>query len=292
MYTTLEDFHGDIAKAKSLLQMTVLLKDFSGVSFVGESLSSELSHEKKTGNSDGDPVNNADAGLLNKIDSLYSCSRNNHSNLTILNGTLLLFISGRFESFVRETFEELCKNIVDMSERYCYLPKEMRVNLIKFTSEVISNPRKYGHADGGVKSFVRILSKNLIDDEDLAEVNHQCLSVTHENMRAEILSDLFKRVGVNDIWERVSQQSQMQVHFGTGEASAAKSKAEKLLNDIMTTRNHIAHPSRSVTWPDAEFINGALNFLETLSSVLIDSLNASEFEVRSKIESSRNRNGS
>ncbi|MDU1036990.1 MAG: hypothetical protein E7A30_12660, partial [Staphylococcus sp.] len=79
--------------------------------------------------------------IIDKVNSLHLCARSNHSNLTILNNTLLLFIAGRFESFVRDTFEELCKNIVAMTDKFAYLPKEMRENLIKYTSEIISNPR-------------------------------------------------------------------------------------------------------------------------------------------------------
>ena len=106
-------------------------------------------------------------------------------------------------------------------------------------------------------------------------------------MRPEILSDLFKRVGIKNIWEKISQQSQIQVYFETSDASSAKSQSEKFLNDMMDKRNQIAHPSRSITWPDAEYITSALKYLETLSSVLINSLNALEYEVQTKIQTAR-----
>lgn len=294
MYTTLEDFHADLDKVTLLLSMTALLKDVAGMKIPQETLN-EISLIDKAACNHGDiktaiiegreSYDEADASLdISKIISLQDSAKENHSNLVVLNGTLLLFIAGRFESFVRETFEEFCKNIVIRANRFNDLPKEMRDNLIKFTSDVISNPRKYGHAEGGVKSFVKILSKNLIDDEDLSEVNHQCLSITHENMRPAILTDLFGRVGVKNIWEKISQQSQMQVYFETSDANITKSNAETFLNILMDKRNSIAHPSRSITWPDAEYILSSMMYFKALSSVLIDSLNALEFEIQKKIK--------
>lgn len=288
MYTTLQDFHADLDKATLLLKMTSLIKEFSGSKNLDEFLNEnfhplDVPDSESLTLDDTVQTNAVTDDYLKKIKSLQECSKINHSNLVILNSTLLLFIAGRFESFVRETFEELCQNIVIRANRFNQLPKEMKENLIKFTSDVISNPRKYGHADNGVKSFVRILSKNLIDDEDLTEVNHGCLSITHENMRPSIMTDLFKRVGIKNIWEKISQQSQMQVYFQTSDIVITKTRAESFLNELMDKRNSIAHPSRSIAWPDSEFVLSSLSFLKELSSVIIISLNALEFEIQNKI---------
>ncbi|WP_422528513.1 HEPN domain-containing protein [Serratia fonticola] len=299
MYTTLGDFHADLEKAELLLSMTSLLKEFSGSRNFDDILNEHFIRNKEKAEVEGITVSlekgrdtpphqvNVDEYLL-KITSLQACSKVNHSNLVILNSTLLLFIVGRFESFVRETFEEFCKNIVIRANKFSQLPKDMRDNLIRYTSDVISNPRKYGHAENGVKSFVRILSKNLTDEEDLEEVNHQCLSITHDNMRPDIFNDLFKRVGVKNIWEKISQQSEMQVHFQTSDPNQTKNKAETFLNILMDKRNSIAHPSRSVTWSDSEYISTSLKFFKALSSVIIISLNSLEFDIQAKMDLSKN----
>jgi len=293
MYTTLSDFHADIEKSILLLSMTSLLKGFSGIHNFDKYFHNNTDQEV-TVNAQQTTITNTEQTKLDIKDikdnliALQESAKNNHSNLVVLNGTLLLFIVGRFESFIRETFEECCKNIVLRAKKFSHLPKEMKENVIRYTSEVISNPRKYGHSDNGVKSFVRVLSKNLADDDDLIEINHQCLSITHENMRPEILSDLFKRVGVKNIWEKISQQSQLQVFFETGDASYARSQSETFLNTLMDRRNSIAHPSRSITWPDVDYILKVLDFFKTLSSVIITSLDAIEFEIQQRIISSEN----
>ncbi|HBM3186953.1 TPA: hypothetical protein LVM22_003264 [Klebsiella oxytoca] len=310
MYTTLQDFHSDLEKVSRLLKLTVQIKEFSGLQNLlnvlppkvelpevedpvasGELESSEeeaslsqivvvdsVTHDDT---SNGDDVDDQETSRINVNDlvtELHSTSRSNHSNLVILNGTLLLFITGRFESFVRETFEEYCKNLTERVDRYTELPKEMREGLIKYTSEVISNPRRYGHAENGVKSFVRIMHNNL-HDETPVEINYKCLSITSENMRPDVLSDLFKRAGVKNLWEKLSQQSKFQLFWGTNDISSVRRQSEAYLNSLMETRNSIAHPSTSITWPDSDAIDKALNFFKLFGTVLIDVLPVYELDV-------------
>ncbi|MDD6037044.1 MAG: hypothetical protein PUC30_12820 [Lachnospiraceae bacterium] len=54
-----------------------------------------------------------------------------------------------------------CEGISSRCGTYETLPKEMKTNLIKYTAEVISSPRKYNHGEGAVKTFVNNLAQNL-----------------------------------------------------------------------------------------------------------------------------------
>lgn len=314
MYTTLQDFHSDLDKVLHLLKLTAQIKEFSGLQNLlntlppvaeqqevdaeqvdtvvsgelerageGNSISQLVAVDSvtHTDSSNRDEVNEQDISRVhinNLVTELHSTSRSNHSNLVILNGTLLLFITGRFESFVRETFEEYCKNLTERVQRYAELPKEMREGLIKYTSEVISNPRRYGHAENGVKSFVRIMHNNL-HDETPVEINYKCLSITSENMRPEVLSDLFKRAGVKNLWDKLAQQSKFQLFWGSNDISSVRRQSETYLNSLMETRNSIAHPSTSITWPDSDAIEKALKFFITFGTVLIDVLPVYELDV-------------
>lgn len=267
MYSTLPEYIKDIDKVLSLLTLTSALKEFSG----------ETTNE---------PIIEVDSFAL-IVNRLHGLSKKNHANLVVLNGTLLLFIAGRFESFVRATFEELCSNTMDKAERFSHLPKEMRDNLISYTAEVIANPRRYGHGDQGVKSFVKVLSDNLMDATELNEINTSCISITSENMRPTILADLFKRIGVKNIWEKVSQQAKLQLFFEAHDAEKARKDAEKYLNDLMDKRNSIAHPSSSFAWPDHEYVLKAGNFMKMFGYVLIDSIEVIELDLKSRIESTK-----
>ncbi|CAI2520502.1 Uncharacterised protein [Serratia ficaria] len=301
MYTTLSDFHSDLEKVTHLLKLTGQIKELSGLQDIyinttpsakapstvisNNSVEDESTNHTETTENQGSEVPEIDASLTspnselnNLIGDLHSESRSNHSNLVILNGTLLLFITGRFESFVRETFEEYCKNLTERVKKFSELPKDMRENLIKYTSDVISNPRRYGHAENGVKNFVKIMYDNLHDNAPI-EINYKCLSITSENMRPDTLADLFKRAGVKNIWERLAQQSKLQVHWGSGDIQSVRKQSETYLNSLMEIRNSIAHPSTSITWPDSDAITKALEFFKIFGMVLIDVLPVYEIEV-------------
>jgi hypothetical protein len=191
-----------------------------------------------------------------------------HTNLPIARGTLILYTCGRFESMVRTMFEDLCQRLVATAKEYKRLPTRMQENLPLFTARVLSEPRKYGHAEGGVRTFVSILAQNLQPNATIERVNHQCLSITDANMRAEVLSDLFSRVGANEIWKQIAQQASIKTYFKENDVSNVEAKAKKQLNELMDLRNKIAHPSSSFEWPSSDHLKENLKFLKLLAKVL------------------------
>lgn len=202
------------------------------------------------------------------VSNVQSKIKANHANFPIARGTLILYTCGRFESMVRTMFEDLCQRLVSSAKEYRRLPKKMQENLPLFTAKVIAEPRKYGHAEGGVRTFVSILAKNLQPNATVEEVNHQCLSITDANMKSEVLAELFGRVGAGDVWKLVAQQLSMRTFFKDADVGAVESKAKKMLNDLMDIRNKIAHPSGSFDWPSSEYLRDTINFLKLLAKVL------------------------
>lgn len=172
------------------------------------------------------------------------------SDYVIMGGTIVLYMAGRFEYFFRTRFEDLCDDVATKCKEYGKLPKTMRENLIALTGQVIQSPRKYQHGDGGVKSFVKILSDNLQGVEPFGGINSQCLSITNENLRSEIVEEVLKRVGIGDFWTRISQQSGIMTLCETTNGEQCKNEIKKRLDCIMWLRNSVAHPSGNQTWPD------------------------------------------
>jgi len=87
-------------------------------------------------------------------------------------------------------------------------------------------------------------------------------------MRPDILSDIFSRVGAARIWERVGQQSQVQLHFEENSPERVTKEARAKLNEFMDLRNKIAHPSGEMTWPGVDDAKGYIDFCEVLSSAI------------------------
>lgn len=214
------------------------------------------------------PIEGELPNFFHAAKNLQSIIKANLSNLPIARGTLTLYTCGRFESMVRTMFEDLCQRLVATAKEYRRLPTKMQENLPVYTARVISEPRKYGHAEGGVRTFVSILAQNLQPNAAVEQVNHQCLSITDANMRAEVLSDLFSRVGANEIWKLIAQQASIKTYFKDNDVSSVESKAKKKLNELMDLRNKIAHPSSSFEWPSSDTLKDNLIFLKHLAKVL------------------------
>jgi hypothetical protein len=203
-----------------------------------------------------------------KAAEIHSLATQSHPDLAVSTGTLILYVGGRFESFVRAQFEDLCERIASKKKSFDQLPREMRNNLLKFTAEVVSNPRKYGHGDKGAENFMRVLALNLSDKSKLESINTQCLSVTHENMREETFKDLFERIGIKDIWLKIGNQAEVMTFFETADAGEAKNKATSYLNTFMNQRNNIAHPSGTVYFPDPSQVRNSVQFFLLIAQVL------------------------
>lgn len=183
-------------------------------------------------------------------------------------GIIIPYLGGRFENFVKNIFEDLSLTIASNVDEYKNLPRDMRENLISYTAEVISRPRKYGHGDGGVESFIKTLSMN-VNGNDLSSINTSCLSITYENMRPEVLKSLFERIGMKEVWKGISEQFELKSFLGQSESHEVKKLAEKHLREFMDKRNMIAHPSNDLTWPDSKEIIFYINFLKSLSKSLV-----------------------
>jgi hypothetical protein len=210
---------------------------------------------------------------------IYDISKTCHNNTVILNGTIVLYLAGRFESFVRTIFEDLCDRIVSKCQSYDYLPRRMRDNLIIMTAEVMQNPRKYGHGELGIKSFIKTLAINLDEGNPLTEINSKCLSITTENMKADSMDELFNRIGAKDIWGKIGQQARVQRFFESSDNIFVTKEAKSLLNEIMNIRNNIAHPSGSISWPDSDGVKKFINFFEVIANAISEIVNVYEVDL-------------
>lgn len=146
-------------------------------------------------------------------------------------GTLILYLGGRFEDFMRSLFEDLAIQVANNSSNFKSLPSNMREALIRDTSEVIANPRKFNHGEGARDTFIKNLSDN-IHLNNLSEINAQCLSITSANMRPDIINELFSKVGLKEVWRKVGEQAKIKTHFGTDASQQAENDCKKYLELI------------------------------------------------------------
>ncbi|QJD88756.1 hypothetical protein HH213_00680 [Duganella dendranthematis] len=242
----IKDFEGDLDKVSAQLDFIEVIRKFTAY------LPSE-----------DDPLLTEPFGIEAKM--VHEGAKRIHGNLPLASGTLILYACGRFESMTRVLFEDLCQRLVAKAGRFARLPKKMRENLPLFTAKVISEPRKYGHAENGVRTFVTTLASNLAVNAAVERINHECLSVTESNMRADVLADLFGRIGASNIWAQVSAQVALKAFFQEADSAKVEANAKRKLNDLMDLRNRIAHPSGEFDWPSVESLREYISFLRVLS---------------------------
>jgi hypothetical protein len=245
-----QDFCKDIDHLKCVLKLADSLKGFSA-----------QNNEPK--------IEIPENKFLELAENVQLKAREANVGMVFIPGTIVLYLGGRFEYFIKTLFEELSMSIALKCKKFEYLPKEYKENLIAFTSDVIKSPIKYNHAENGVKTFITNLSNNL-NGIEITDINTKCLSITSENMRPQILSDLFSRIGAKEIWVKLGQQAKLQTFFETADASKANKDATKFLNDFMDIRNKVAHPSGSFQWPDTKTVLKHIDYFEVLGKQICD----------------------
>ena len=210
---------------------------------------------------------------------LHDAVMASHADLLVLSGAMILYLAGRFEFYVRERFEQACEAIGVKCASLDHLPKPMKESLILMTAEVMLKPRKFGHAENGVESFVKRLAANMSATDGVNDINHECLSITTENMRPCVLKELFDRVGCKDIWQMIGEQACVRSHFATVQVPDAKSKCTKYLEEFMDVRNKIAHPSANVEWPNLAKVGEYITYFEVLGKAFSDVVELHEISI-------------
>ena len=198
------------------------------------------------------------------IGSGLGIAKSARTALPVVTGTLVLYLAGRFESYIREKIEAAARDIGIKCGQFDRLPEKMRTSLLSQTIEVIKNPRKYGHAENGVRSFVKRLAAGYASITEKEPVNFECISITESNMRPDVFKDICDRIGFSDAWVHLSTQSNMKMYFNSMDASTVSREAQAKLKKMMDDRNSIAHPASSTTFPNAATVSSYVAFVKML----------------------------
>lgn len=246
------EFKSDLERLSQLLGLLGSFRDFGGIDPIPAAPAQD------------DPLAAFFFGAVTVRDGI----RRHGSDLSVLSGSLLLYLAGRFEHFSRMTFQALCDAYAVKCSQYLQLPKKMRRNIHYYTAEVSLNFQKYGFDEVQAFAFMSSYVQTSSATSSPLVVNSECLSVTQNNMRPEVLSDLFKRIGVESLWLDLSKQSIIKVFFETDKDAEAERLAKAKLEELMTSRNGIAHPSGTPSFPDMDQIRVFLDFIAALSEAL------------------------
>lgn len=244
------DFNADVGRAEHLLSLIKNFKDFGASTPPGTPAVA------------ADPWPTATA--------LYEASKLRRTDLPLLSGSLQLYLAGRFEYCIRQVVEVVADEISNRATKYTDLPEPIRSELKNRTIEIIQNPRRHGYDEGQADALLSALVESKATTSPPVVISSSVLSLTDSNMRDRVLSDILKRVGMQDFWSNVGKQAAVKLALDQTTDGETTKEAQARLNAIMDERNQVAHPTASTIFPDPDQVLRSALFLKTLASTTVD----------------------
>jgi RiboL-PSP-HEPN len=241
----LADFTADVDRVEQLLELIRVFKDFAS----------------------------EESQLPKYARELWDAAQTIRSDLPLLSGSLLLYLCGRFEIFIRELVRTVVDELVDKATRYEDLPAELRKVYLTRILSINENPNKYNHTREMAVALAAELADNLTGRSDVASalrVSATPVTITESNMRPNVMAEIFKRVGILNIWDTLGKQLPLRNHLGATTEDGCKKAAMLRLDDIMNERNKIAHPSGESAFPDFNIVKSIAEYFRVLAQVLAD----------------------
>jgi len=248
----LAQFHLDLDRAGHLLRLIKEFRTFAGGAVPPEVIDGSITWTEST--------------------DLIDTANQVRTDLPILAGSILLYVCGRFEYFVRELLAAMADDLAANATVYSDLPESVRSELMSGTLEVAKNRHRFGYTTSAVEQLLISLAKSLDVPVpgDPVSISSRVLSLTEANMNSRTLGDIFKRVNISGIWSEIGKQAPLKTYLAKVTDGDCTAEAMIRLDKMMTDRNGIAHPTGTTTFPDPDQVIESSEFLRVLSSTLVD----------------------
>lgn len=247
----LQQFHDDLDRATDLLE---LIRRFR--SYAGSAVPSEVSE---------------DSVPWQEALDLAQIAPQVRTDLPIMSGSILLYLCGRFENFVRDVVMTLGDEYAAAATVYEDLPQPIRNEIFSRTLEVAKSPTKYNFDTADAGKMIKTLAESLPPASASGVViESRLLAITDANMHSRMMSEIFKRVGIEQLWRELGKQAPLKTFLGEAEDSQCTSAASARIDAVMKERNGLAHPTAATTFPDPDQVQDAVEFLRVLSKVAVD----------------------
>lgn len=211
-----------------------------------------------------------DAGPWAPAHALHIKATNVRTDLPILSGSILLYLAGRFEYFIRQIIQCAAEEIAANADAYSGLPDTLRNELRVRTLEIAQAPRRYGYDDVEADALLAKLVGTIGGTVQVADIGAEVLTITEANMRGKVIAELMKRIGLSEFWVSVGKQAQLKIHLRKAADGDTTAEAQNRLNKIMDDRNQIAHPTAATQFPDPDQVLAHAAFLSCLGTTTVD----------------------
>ncbi len=178
----------------------------------------------------------------------------------------------QFEQGVRDLIEEAAIQALAAKGSFSNLPSEMQKEHTKGCGNILRQLHldKFTHLTES--RIIAVLHGCVVEAPASPSLIVEVFSSNDRNFKPDVLKEHVKRLGVNDLWNKLGQQQSIQAHFSTTSSTDATRFARERLERIMDNRNVIVHRGRGFAPPsDAETkecANYCSALLEGLAHVL------------------------
>ena len=242
------DFSSDLKRIEHLVELIRGLREFAGSELPDSYELSEWIESK----------------------DLWEKAKDRRTDLPLITGSLLMYLAGRFEFFVRQLVEITAEEMAGAVDSFNKLPEKYRSCLKNQVLELAQNPRRYGYDDVAAEGCLKDFSHLIDGDYDPNRVSVALLALTESNMKARVLADISKRLGMENLWKDLGKQSQLKLVLEKPSDGEATREAQSRLDTLMNERNGLAHPSGEKTFPDPEKVGETTRFVSALGQALTD----------------------
>ena len=201
---------------------------------------------------------------------LFQSAKDRRTDLPLLAGSLLMYLAGRFEFYVRQLIEVTAEEMAIAVNSYSDLPEKFRACLKVQVLELAKNPRRYGFDDVGAEGHLTDFADLLGGNYDANKVSSALMSLTDANLKSGALSDVTKRLGMEELWRDVGKQAPLKLALEKRTDGETTAEARSRLDVLMDERNGLAHPTGEMTFPDPEKVIETARFITALSGALRD----------------------
>lgn len=186
----------------------------------------------------------------------------------VLNGSILL-LTAATEQFVKDLMIAYLARLPRIVPVYRDLPGDIRAANEQQTGEVL----KDGHPDIGpsdVDRFVRNLGDCLAGVTPYI-LNGEAIALNDRNLDARRLRLMMRRLGVDSIWGLIGNTTPLKEWSGQNRPDVAASRAQAILNEFVSNRNHIAHRVGNVE-PGPDVVRAYISLWRALARSLVEGL--------------------
>ena len=186
----------------------------------------------------------------------------------LLDGSVLL-LAAAFEQFISDVMIAFTDDLPAIVPVYMDLPRSIRRSNERLTGEALHSSRNR-FEDSDLRIFVANL-RNCQTGNVPYVLNGQAIALNHHNVTSRNLNDLFTRIGVRDVWAMVSSTRTLKYWSGPGGTRVTRTLAQNLLNELMDSRNDIAHRV-GTSKPGPPVIHSYIRFQRALARALVKGL--------------------